>query len=110
MVKGNTIDNQTRCIHYHSNLDVIAIKFKCCNTHYPCFSCHEETELHAPEIWKKEEFNNFAILCGVCKHEMTIHAYLVCDSVCPNCKAAFNPKCRNHYPTSWYWSLGNNLY
>ena len=97
MVKGNTIDDQTRCSHYHSDLDVIAIKFKCCNTYYPCFSCHAETEWHAPELWKKEEFYNFAILCGVCKHEMTIQAYLDCNSICPNCKAAFNPKCSNHY-------------
>lgn len=41
-VYGQSIDKQTRCIHWHSALDVIAIKFKCCDKYYPCFSCHEK--------------------------------------------------------------------
>ncbi len=31
IVKGKLVDDQTRCVHYRSTLDVIAIKFKCCN-------------------------------------------------------------------------------
>jgi uncharacterized CHY-type Zn-finger protein len=96
-VKGKTIDNQTRCGHYHSDLDVIAIKFKCCENYYPCYFCHEETENHQVEIWKKEEFETLAILCGVCKHEMTINEYLNCHNICPFCQTFFNPKCENHY-------------
>lgn len=46
IVKGRTTDDQTRCIHYHSAVDIIAIKFKCCNTYYPCFYCHEEEAGH----------------------------------------------------------------
>lgn len=96
-VKGQTIDNQTRCVHYQSNLDIIAIKFKCCNEYYPCFSCHEEAANHPHQTWGKAEFDTLAILCGVCKQELTIHQYMKSDSICLYCQAEFNPKCRNHY-------------
>lgn len=97
-IKGQTVDNETRCSHYHTDLDIIAIKFRCCATYYPCFFCHEEEINHATEKWKKNEFDTLAILCGVCKHEMTINEYLNCSAVCPTCSSAFNPKCSNHYP------------
>jgi uncharacterized CHY-type Zn-finger protein len=96
-IQGKTIDNETRCVHYHSDLDIIAIKFKCCGDYYPCFSCHEEAVDHVAQTWQKDEFDTFAIICGICKHELTIHQYLQSDSTCPNCQAAFNPKCSNHY-------------
>ncbi len=96
-VNGSKVDNETRCTHYHSDLDVIAIKFKCCQTYYSCFFCHEESVAHVPEIWKREEFDTFAILCGVCKTEMSINQYLNCAAQCPNCLVRFNPKCSNHY-------------
>lgn len=95
-VKGNTVDEQTRCTHYHSQLDVIAIRFKCCNTYYPCFYCHEETAGHKAEVWLTSEFDTKAILCGVCKHEMTIHEYMAGNYQCPHCSSNFNPKCSNH--------------
>ena len=97
IIKGKTVDNETRCTHYHSILDIIAIKFRCCGTYYPCFSCHEEAAHHAAKIWSKNEFDTLAILCGVCKHEMTINEYMKSDSTCPKCQASFNPKCSNHY-------------
>ena len=37
-VAGDVIDSETRCTHYHSELDIIAIKFYCCDTYFPCFS------------------------------------------------------------------------
>lgn len=96
-VKGKLADEQTRCVHYHSMLDVIAIKFKCCGEYYPCFQCHEEETAHAPEIWKKEEWDEKAILCGVCGLEMTIRQYVSSNNQCPGCNAAFNPGCSRHY-------------
>lgn len=96
-VKGKVIDNETRCEHYHSLLDVAAIKFKCCNQYYPCFECHEETAGHKTIIWNKNERNAKAILCGVCKKELTIKQYFNCDHECPYCKAKFNPNCSRHY-------------
>ncbi|MBP6688124.1 MAG: hypothetical protein KA160_09725 [Lacibacter sp.] len=95
-VKGKPVDDQTRCTHYHSPLDIIAIKFKCCDTYYPCFFCHEETAGHSTEVWSKKEFDAKAILCGVCKHEMTINKYKNSNYQCPNCRSSFNPKCNNH--------------
>jgi uncharacterized CHY-type Zn-finger protein len=96
-VKGKMIDDETRCEHYHSEKDIIAIKFKCCDTYYPCFECHQETTNHQAQTWKKDEFETKAILCGNCKMELTIETYLQCNHQCPNCKAAFNSKCSNHY-------------
>lgn len=95
-VKGKVLDDETRCVHYHSPLDIIAIKFKCCKTYYPCFYCHEETAGHQHELWNKEEFEQKAVLCGNCKQELTIAAYKNCNYHCPFCNAAFNPKCSNH--------------
>jgi uncharacterized CHY-type Zn-finger protein len=96
IVNGKAIDNQTRCVHYHSPLDIIAIKFKCCNVYYPCYFCHAEEAGHAAVRWIKEEFNQKAILCGNCKNELTIEEYFKSNYQCPYCKADFNPKCSNH--------------
>jgi len=97
-VKGNNVDEQTRCFHYHSSLDVIAIKFKCCNEFFACYFCHKEVADHITEKWSKDEYKTKAVLCGSCKKEISINAYMRCDNICPNCKANFNPGCLNHYP------------
>lgn len=41
-VYGSLIDTETRCRHYFTEEDIIAIKFKCCNKYYPCYKCHNE--------------------------------------------------------------------
>ncbi len=96
IIKGKTIDEQTRCVHYNSSLDIIAIKIKCCKEYYPCIHCHEEEAGHTPEVWSKKEFDTKAILCGNCHNELTISQYLESNYKCPFCKAAFNPGCKNH--------------
>jgi len=98
IVMGKPIDEFTRCVHYHSDKDIIAIKFKCCDQYYPCFSCHEETTDHTPQVWPKKEYDTKAILCGQCRHELTINEYLNAGDQCPNCSALFNPNCSLHYP------------
>lgn len=95
-IKGKTTDRQTRCIHYYSSLDIIAIKFKCCNNFYPCYQCHEEEANHPAKVWNKEEFETRAILCGACKNEMSISAYKSSGYSCPYCATPFNPKCSLH--------------
>jgi len=97
VVKGRVIDEQTRCLHYHSPLDIIAIKFKCCNEYYSCYECHEEEAGHNCEVWKRNEFDTEAILCGVCGNEMAIHEYLTSNDHCPHCNSAFNLNCSKHY-------------
>jgi uncharacterized CHY-type Zn-finger protein len=96
IIKGKVIDDNTRCVHYHSPLDTIAIKFKCCGHYYPCYFCHREEADHAATIWRKTELDERAILCGVCSTAMTIAAYKVCNYQCPFCNASFNPKCADH--------------
>ncbi|MCS4486408.1 CHY zinc finger protein [Staphylococcus americanisciuri] len=97
-VYGATVDNETRCKHYHTEVDIIAIKFKCCNKYYPCIHCHNEAESHSAEQWPTKTFDNEkAVLCGVCQHEMTIHTYMQVTS-CPHCHSLFNSRCQAHYP------------
>ncbi|MGN5883479.1 MULTISPECIES: CHY zinc finger protein [Staphylococcus] len=96
-VHGIGLDSETRCIHYHTPLDVVAIKFKCCGKYYACIHCHNESEDHAPIPWSKEEYDTHAILCGVCGHELTIAEYTETNH-CPHCNAPFNPRCEAHYP------------
>jgi uncharacterized CHY-type Zn-finger protein len=96
-VFGKPVDNQTRCVHWHSELDIIAIKFKCCDKYYPCFSCHEEEAHHEPQVWPKAEFDQKAILCGVCGNELSIQDYMNSNNTCPTCKSGFNPGCSKHY-------------
>ena len=96
VVKGHPVDEQTRCVHYHFALNIIVIKFKCCNEYYPCYDCHKSHANHLPEVWNKTEFDTKAFLCGVCKNEMSIAAYKTCNYECPFCKALFNPKWVNH--------------
>lgn len=91
------IDLYTRCKHYHGNLDIIAIKFKCCDIYYGCYYCHEESTNHPPQVWKQDDWSKQAILCGNCQTELTIDEYLNCNYSCPACNAQFNPKCENHY-------------
>ena len=95
-IKGKTIDAHSRCTHYYSSLDIIAIKMKCCNTYFACIHCHEEEAGHNPEVWNKNEFDTKAILCGNCYTELTINEYLESNYQCPFCKATFNPRCSNH--------------
>ena len=97
MIKGKLVDDQTRCIHYHSELDIIAIKFKCCGEYYPCYECHAEMAGHPSQVWTKEERNEKAVLCGVCQAELTIQEYFDSDNTCPHCKSSFNPNCSRHY-------------
>lgn len=96
-VLGKLVDSETRCEHYASPKDIIAIKFYCCKTYYPCYKCHQECREHAIKQWPKEKFNEQAIFCGVCKSEHTIEAYLN-TTKCPICSSAFNENCSLHYP------------
>jgi uncharacterized CHY-type Zn-finger protein len=96
-VFGHTVDDQTRCIHYHSSLDIIAIRFKCCDQYFPCFSCHQESADHPASRWPKKEWDAKAVLCGACGNELTIRQYMASENICPHCQAHFNPGCEKHY-------------
>jgi uncharacterized CHY-type Zn-finger protein len=96
-VRGIDLDAQTRCVHYRTTRDVLAIKMKCCGVYYACKDCHEALAGHAIEVWPRGEWHELAALCGACGHEMSIAQYMESGYTCPACGAAFNPGCRNHY-------------
>ncbi|HET7579290.1 MAG TPA: CHY zinc finger protein [Bacillales bacterium] len=96
-VKGNVLDEQTRCSHYHTEQDIIAIKFACCQTYYPCYQCHRENADHPVKVWEASRFDEKAVLCGNCGHELTIREYLNAHSACTECGASFNPGCHLHH-------------
>ncbi len=96
-VHGVHLDDETRCLHYNSPIDIIAIKMACCDTYYACKGCHEALANHDIQVWPRTTWDTPAILCGVCKSELTIAEYMQSNNICPNCASAFNPVCRNHY-------------
>ena len=95
-IYGLLVDDQTRCQHYHSPVDIIAIQFKCCGRFYPCYQCHEACENHPMERWKPHEFDTKAILCGVCRQKMSISEYMAATA-CPSCSSMLNAGCKKHF-------------
>jgi uncharacterized CHY-type Zn-finger protein len=104
-VHGVEVDPQTRCTHYRSERDIIAIRMACCGEYYACKDCHEALTAHAIQVWPRSEWAEPAVLCGNCGHELTIHEYMDSGYFCPHCHAAFNPGCRNHY--HYYFASDN---
>jgi len=96
-VRGIDLDPETRCTHWHSPLDIIAIRMKCCGVYYACRDCHDALAGHAAEVWPEAEWNRKAVLCGACGHEMSVRDYLNSENRCPHCGAGFNSGCRHHY-------------
>lgn len=93
---SGAIDNETRCSHYYSEKDRIAIKFYCCGTYYSCYTCHAELGCGHASVWPKELFKEKAILCGACGTETSIVDYLGNHEACMTCKKWFNPGCSFH--------------
>ena len=96
-VFGVDLDDETRCAHHHSLLDIVAIKMRCCRAWYACKDCHDALAGHAIEVWPRETWGEPAILCGACGEAMSIEAYLGCGDRCPACGAPFNPGCHAHH-------------
>ena len=70
-VRGIDVDHQTRCAHWHSPREVIAIKMKCCGVYYARKDCHAALALHASAVWPRHEWDQRAVLCGVCGIELS---------------------------------------
>ena len=95
-VRGVDLDGETRCAHYDSARDIVAIRFACCGVYYACHRCHEALADHAAERWSVAHFGERAVRCGACEAELSVRAYLDGDHACPRCGAAFNPGCARH--------------
>ena len=95
-LRGVAVDGETRCHHYNTRQDVVAIRFPCCDTYYPCHACHDDCTTHDAERWPPDRFDEPAVLCGSCRETLTVAEYLDCDDACPDCGAAFNSGCADH--------------
>ena len=95
-VRGVDLDPQTRCAHWRSPLDIVALKMRCCGVYYACRDCHDALADHPAALWPRAERDALAVLCGVCGTELSIARYLACDDRCPACDAPFNPGCKLH--------------
>lgn len=94
-VLGAVVDDMTRCVHYRTEVDIVAIRFACCGEYYPCHLCHEEAAGHPAAQWPLAARDREAVLCGACGTELTVTAYLDATA-CPECGARFNERCRLH--------------
>ena len=97
VVRGVEVDPQTRCAHWRSPRDVVAIQMKCCGEFWACKDCHEALAGHAIEVWPRSERDVQAILCGACGERTSIATYLAAPDRCPACRTDFNPGCRTHH-------------
>ena len=94
-VLGRVVDRQTRCVHYRTELDIVAIRFACCGEYYPCHLCHSEVAGHESVQWPIDARSTRAVLCGACGTELAIAEYLEAAE-CPSCASRFNPGCALH--------------
>jgi uncharacterized CHY-type Zn-finger protein len=95
-VRGVEVGPETRCAHYDSERDVVALRFACCEAYFPCFRCHDATADHETERLSVET-EETAALCGVCGAGLTPREFVDGEHRCPDCGAAFNPGCGDHY-------------
>ena len=96
-VQGLSLTPLTQCLHWSSPRDIIAIRHACCGKFYACISCHDALEKHKSSVWSISQRDERAVLCGSCKHQLTVDEYLNCGSVCTKCGAGFNPGCKGHW-------------
>ena len=96
-LRGIEVDDETRCRHYRTERDVVAIALPCCETFYPCTECHGALVDHEASRWPPSRFDEQAVLCGRCDARLSIAAYLDCEHRCPECDGAFNPGCQHHW-------------
>lgn len=96
-VHGLSLTPSTQCEHYHSPLDIIAIKHFCCRKFYACITCHDALETHKSGVWPRDQRDEKAVLCGACGHVLGVGEYMASGSRCTECEAGFNPGCKGHW-------------
>lgn len=90
---GKLTDLQGRCIHYNSELDIIANRCAVCQKLYACYKCHDEEEDHKFSAVSEDEKKT--VMCGACGRFFSYREYSsLCQ--CPGCKSSFNPRCALH--------------
>ncbi len=92
-IYGLLTDEEGRCAHYHSPLDVAALRCGRCGRYYSCYQCHDALEDHSFEPAPVTDPQ--PVLCGVCGRALSLEEYQ--RGHCPHCGHSFNPGCRKHY-------------
>ncbi|WP_192496797.1 CHY zinc finger protein [Pseudoclavibacter sp. CFCC 14310] len=99
-VRGVDLDPASRCAHWHTELDIVALRFACCDTYWACTECHAQLADHAALPWPVDRAQP-AVRCGGCGSQFNASAYLTTmetiEPCCPVCGAAFNPRCSRHH-------------
>jgi len=96
-LRGVGVDAETRCAHYDTVRDVVALRFPCCDAYFPCFRCHDAVTDHDSERVPRGAFDEPAVICGLCGTTFSVRTYLDCEDTCPDCDGSFNPGCRRHH-------------
>ena len=51
---GVGLDDETRCSHYRSPVDIVALKAGCCGEYYACHACHAALADHELVPWPRD--------------------------------------------------------
>lgn len=94
-IYGDLVDQESRCSHYHSQLDIIALKCFACRRFYACYLCHNSREDHSFAPYPISLSQDKPVICGACRTELTYSQYQA-GSACPICQRSFNPGCKKH--------------
>lgn len=89
---GIDLDQEYRCLHYHTTLDIVGLKCAFCQTYYACYHCHDQLTEHAFVPTGPAEM--FPVMCGHCR-KLLSRAEYECGH-CPYCQSPFNPACHRH--------------
>lgn len=92
-IHGILVDDESRCQHYHTKLDIIANRCSVCRKLYACYQCHDQLEDHP--FGPVNPSDPDSVMCGVCGRTFSYNEYHQCCS-CPDCGSAFNPRCSLH--------------
>ncbi|BBE41205.1 CHY zinc finger protein [Streptococcus dysgalactiae] len=89
---GIDLDQEYRCLHYHTTLDIVGLKCAFCQTYYACYHCHDQLTEHAFVPTGSAEM--FPVICGHCRKLLSRAEYA--SGHCPYCQSPFNPACHRH--------------
>lgn len=64
---GIGLDSSSRCYHYHTKLDIVALKCAVCQKYYACYKCHDALEEHFLQQQNlMKRFLSYAVLVVRC--------------------------------------------
>ncbi len=70
---GIDLDQEYRCLHYHTPLDIVGLKCAFCQTYYACYHCHDQLTDHAFVPTGHQETS--PVICGHCRKLLSLAEY-----------------------------------